>query len=489
MRHKWCDALGISRAIPNQSVCSNHFSPGCYNFSNSRKMLKSFAVPSLCLKKKRIYNTCQISDFTSFDFGTPKRSSKNLKVVKNTLGKKIASMNDMFSILKQKSLITEFIADNMKVGIGSDILDKCIQRGLEGKKQEYCNTLKQFVVTLQYYSPKAYTYVRKRFNNLLPHPRTLRRWFMVVDGKPGFTQLLMRCVLGSKLKLAYFLIDGLGGKERANLLQENPRAFIISKNDEKLFIFLDPAHMLKLIRNAWEHRSVIKNANGEIIDWVYIKKLYELEREQGLRAGTRLTKRHIKFHNEKMNIWLAAQTLSQSISDALTYLKNTNEDFKRAGPTAEFISFINNAFDTLNSRSRFSKSPFKRAISDETLDDYKIYIQLFINTFILGLQNAIELYQSLRLKGNLAFFLTYKISQDFIETTFSAIRSRLVYNDNPTCMQFKVAYKRILVHNEAVGSIFRNCSILDNTKNLSVTEKTKDSVLTLESTWLPQQDI
>lgn len=81
-----------------------------------------------------------------------------------------------------------------------------------------------------------------------------------------------------------------------------------------------------------------------------------------------------------MNVRLAAQTLSQSVADALTYLKNTNEDFKRAGPTAEFISFINNAFDTLNSRSRFSKSPFKRAISDETLDDYKIYIQLFINT-------------------------------------------------------------------------------------------------------------
>jgi len=109
--------------------------------------------------------------------------------------------------------------------------------------------------------------------------------------------------------------------------------------------------------------------------------------------------------------------------------------------------------------------------------------------FILGLQNAIEMYQSLHLNGNLAFFLTYKISQDYIKTTFSAIRSRLGYNDNPTCMQFKAAYKRILVHNKAVGSIFGNRSILDNTKNLSVTEKAKDSVLTLESTWLPQKNI
>jgi hypothetical protein len=82
------------------------------------------------------------------------------------------------------------------------------------------------------------------------------------------------------------------------------------------------------------------------------------------------------------------------------------------------------------------------------------------------------MYQSLRSKGDMTFFLTYKISQDFIETTFSAIRSRLGYNDNPTCMKFKAAYKRILFYNEAVGSIFGNCSILYNTKNI-----------------IPQQDI
>lgn len=87
------------------------------------------------------------------------------------------------------------------------------------------------------------------------------------------------------------------------------------------------------------------------------------------------------------------------------------------------------------------------------------------------------------------FFLTYRICQYFIETTFSVIRSRLGYNDNPSWMQFNAAYKRISVHNEAVGSIFDNCSISNNTKNLSVTENAKDSVLTMESTCLPKQDI
>ncbi|KAL4141981.1 hypothetical protein QTP88_004514 [Uroleucon formosanum] len=117
--------------------------------------------------------------------------------------------------------------------------------------------------------------------------------------------------------------------------------------------------MLKLIRNAWNNKTIILNSKGEEINWKYIE-LNEIEQEEGLRLGTKLTKRHVYFHSEVVNV-----------------------------------------------------------------------------------------------------------SQDHIETTFSAIRSRLGYNNNPTCQQFKAAYKRILVHNEIVGSQFGNCTLLDKTKNLT----------------------
>lgn len=67
-------------------------------------------------------------------------------------------------------------------------MERLIKNELAGKKQSYLKELKQFSVTLQYYSPKAYSYVRKTFNNLHPNPRTLRRWYMVVDRSPGFTR-------------------------------------------------------------------------------------------------------------------------------------------------------------------------------------------------------------------------------------------------------------------------------------------------------------
>jgi len=40
-----------------------------------------------------------------------------------------------------------------------------------GKKHPFSNDLKQFAFTLQYYSARAYLFVRKSFGHILPHPR------------------------------------------------------------------------------------------------------------------------------------------------------------------------------------------------------------------------------------------------------------------------------------------------------------------------------
>lgn len=74
----------------------------------------------------------------------------------------------------------------------------------------------------------------------------------------------------------------------------------------------------------------------------------------------------------------------------------------------------------------------------------------------------------------MTYLLTYKLSQNHLETTFSAIRSRGGYN-NPTCRQFEAAYKRILIHNQVFGSVYGNCTILDKTKNYIETSTSTDS--------------
>ena len=48
-----------------------------------------------------------------------------------------------------------------------------------------------FASTLQFYSSKAYEYVRKIFKNVLPHSSTMRKWFSNIDGSPGFSKVAL----------------------------------------------------------------------------------------------------------------------------------------------------------------------------------------------------------------------------------------------------------------------------------------------------------
>ncbi|KYN20001.1 THAP domain-containing protein 9, partial [Trachymyrmex cornetzi] len=54
--------------------------------------------------------------------------------------------------------------------------------------------LKNFAATLQFYSTKAYEYVRKTFLNILPHPQTIRRWYASIDCKPGITTEALKTI-------------------------------------------------------------------------------------------------------------------------------------------------------------------------------------------------------------------------------------------------------------------------------------------------------
>lgn len=47
--------------------------------------------------------------------------------------------------------------------------------------------LKKFALTLHFYSPSAYDYVRNIFSKRLPHVSTLRKWYSTINGLPGFS--------------------------------------------------------------------------------------------------------------------------------------------------------------------------------------------------------------------------------------------------------------------------------------------------------------
>lgn len=68
---------------------------------------------------------------------------------------------------------------------GDEIL-KCLKYGRQ--QSSYSPFIRAFAITLHFYSPRAYSYVRSVFNRNLPSVSTIRNWFSSINGAPGFSQ-------------------------------------------------------------------------------------------------------------------------------------------------------------------------------------------------------------------------------------------------------------------------------------------------------------
>ena len=61
----------------------------------------------------------------------------------------------------------------------------CFKSGRRERK--YNPKIRTFALTLHFYSPKGYKYLRSVFNNNLPSVSTIRKWYSSIDGKPGLS--------------------------------------------------------------------------------------------------------------------------------------------------------------------------------------------------------------------------------------------------------------------------------------------------------------
>ncbi|KAE9522911.1 hypothetical protein AGLY_016722 [Aphis glycines] len=188
-----------------------------------------------------------------------------------------------------------------------------------------------------------------------------------------------------------------------------------------------------------------------------------------------------------MSVRLAVQTLSSSVSSSLLFCEQLNL-IPNAKPTADFCKIFNDVFDVCNCRNKLVKGdysiPFKSYVEglryQKNLDtDEELLLKSQRKTDFLGLiiclENLINVYRAVE-KDGMSFLLSYKLSQDHLEVFFSALRSRDGFNNNPNAVQFRTAYKRLLVRHEISGSMYGNCSQLDTSCILFVgANKRKDA--------------
>ena len=75
--------------------------------------------------------------------------------------------------------------------------------------------------------------------------------------------------------------------------------------------------MIKLVRNTWSDWKVLRDKDGNTIEWNFIVRLPDLQEKEGLRLANKLRSTHIDWKSQKMKVHLAAQTLSSSFADTI----------------------------------------------------------------------------------------------------------------------------------------------------------------------------
>ena len=354
------------------------------------------------------------------------------------------------------------------------------------------------------------------------------------DSEPVATEALVLMVVSLnshwKVPIGYFLVNGLPGKERANIVQQcliklhevgvkvvsvtcDGPCFHFAMMKElgakihlpnivpyfphpcdstsSVCVIFDACHMIKLIRNALASLGCIKDCNGDLIKWSFLTSLHKLQEHEGLHLANKLSRSHIMWFKQKMKVNLAVQTLSSSVADAIEFCNNhlhLNE-FKHSEATVRFLRTFDALFDILNSRNalgKFNKAPmcpsnenhWRALLSDAyqyilTLTDvngiplHTTKRKTGVIGFLIDIKSVSLVYESLA-PQTLKYLLTYKLSQDHLELFFAAVRASGGCNNNPTAAQFMSAYKRLLTKHQ-IASATDNCNIQDQTTILHVT--------------------
>ena len=223
-----------------------------------------------------------------------------------------------------------------------------------------------------------------------------------------------------KVPIGYFLIDGMSGGERANLINESLHRlhaagvqvvsftrdgpschFTMMKAlgavltddgmrpyfqhpadlNTRVHVLLDACHMLKLVRNTFADQLMLKDGERHTIEWKYVVNRDNLQQSEGLRLGNKLRKTHMDWRKQKMKVNLAAQFISSSVADAIAYCDSDLHlpEFAGCEGTVQFLRMFDKIFDLLNSRNplgKGSKAPMRTANAtkwSKTVTDAEAY--------------------------------------------------------------------------------------------------------------------
>ncbi|KAL4085137.1 hypothetical protein QTP88_027429 [Uroleucon formosanum] len=121
------------------------------------------------------------------------------------LESKISSLNTLVDELKKECQLNASYSHILK-NIGTEEEKQLLMRQLQiSTGKSICPILRKFAMTLHFYSPSAYSYVRTIFSKALPDVSTIRKWYSKLDGLPGMTKESFQAI---SLKVKEMKVNG-----------------------------------------------------------------------------------------------------------------------------------------------------------------------------------------------------------------------------------------------------------------------------------------
>ena len=145
------------------------------------------AAEDIMTKPKKIKTSPSKEDLKAI-INDQKRKVKALQQKVRRKETKITCLSSVVEDLKNKSLIDDRTAiklDEKFSGLTMEIIQNQLQnQNRDPRGRRYSDEVKKFALTLSFYSPRAYEYLRRVFS--LPHSNSLGEWTSSVNCEPGF---------------------------------------------------------------------------------------------------------------------------------------------------------------------------------------------------------------------------------------------------------------------------------------------------------------
>ena len=132
-----------------------------------------------------------------------------------------------------------------------------------------------------------------------------------------------------------------------------------------MFVFYDPPHLLKNVRNNLKRADL--KVGDNMVSWQHKVDFYNIDKGQMIQLAPKVTDKHIQLPPfSAMWVNLAAQILSHSVAAGISFLVKVKELQDNVMSTASFLEHFHALFKTFNSKTLKSLQRHGNAFNDSS---------------------------------------------------------------------------------------------------------------------------